>query len=72
MSGPRAEYESRVSSGNLQSDGDQWPAIDELERLFHDLEVAHDHGDEPPMAWTSAAARAGGSEEFLEAEDDIF
>lgn len=40
MSGPRAEYESRVSSGNLQRDGDQRPAVNELERLFGEIEAA--------------------------------
>ena len=40
MSRPRAEYESRISSGNLESDRDQRPAVDELERLFDELDAA--------------------------------
>jgi len=40
--------------------------------VFHDLETLHASGDEPPPGWSPAPAALGGSEEFLEGEDDIF
>lgn len=40
MSSPRAEYERRVASGVLDRDAAQAPAVDELERLFRELNSA--------------------------------
>ena len=40
MTGPHAAYEMRLASGNLESDPDQRPAVDELERLFRELSAA--------------------------------
>lgn len=40
MTGPRAEYEHRVAAGTLERDAAQRPAVDELERLYRDLQSA--------------------------------
>jgi cell division protein ZapE len=38
VTGPRAEYERRVASGALERDAAQQPAVDELERLYRELD----------------------------------
>lgn len=37
MTGPRAEYERRISSGDLENDPAQRPAVDEFERIYDEL-----------------------------------
>jgi cell division protein ZapE len=40
VTGPRAEYERRIAAGTLERDAAQRPAVEELERLFRDLDSA--------------------------------
>jgi len=43
MMGPCAEYAHRISSGHLANDSAQRPAVDELERLYHELYAVGRH-----------------------------